>query len=166
MTDLKFLETYQGQSLDDLIALEDTHRIDSIVLAIEAALEAKAERGALSDAERVVLAVEALEREVNNGGYDQFFLNSSKAYAADIEAALRAIGCPQQSDIAKRALAALGIAGDITPKAIEGAQAAGGEALVACLGELDGEFYACSEPIADRLFAFVKENRSKIQLQG
>lgn len=164
MTDLEFLEAYDGQSLDELLAMETTHRIDSLVLAIETALEQKAKRGPLSPEERTILAIEGLEREINNGGYDQFFLNSSKEYARDIEAALRSIGCPQQADIAKRAVAALNIVGAITPGAIEAAQAAGGDELTDHLNELDNEYYGCEEPIADRLFSFVKQNRSKIRL--
>ncbi len=164
MSDLAFLAKYDDQSLDELLAMENSHRIDSLVLAIEAALDMKAMRGPLSPEERVVLAIEALEREVNNGGYDQFFLNSSNEYATEIEAALRSIGCPRQADIARRALAALRINGAITPGSINKAQEAGGEALRESLGELDGEYYSCDEPIADRLFAFVKENRDRIHL--
>ena len=164
MTDLEFLEAYDGQSLDELLAMETTHRIDSLVLAMETALEQKAKCGPLSPEERIILAIEGLEREINNGGYDQFFLNSSKEYARDIEAALRAIGCPQQADIAKRAVAALNIVGAITPGAIEEAQAAGGDDLTDHLNELDNEYYGCDEPIADRLFTFVKQNRSIIRL--
>ena len=38
-TDEPFLEAYDGQSTDELIALEGQFRIDSIVLAFEAALD-------------------------------------------------------------------------------------------------------------------------------
>ena len=168
MTEPVFLEEHGGQSLEELIAMEATHRIDSLVLAIESALERKAEdRGAasLSSAERVVLAVEALEREVNNGGYDQFFLNSSRAYAGDLERALRSIGCPEQADIARRAVAALAIKGAVTAESVEAAHSAGGDDLMDALSSLDDEYYACDEPIADRLFAFVKANRAAIRLQ-
>ena len=67
-TDQPFLDAYGGQTTDELIALESEYRIDSLVLAFEAALDAKAEH---SKQERVVLAVEAVEREVNNGGFTQ-----------------------------------------------------------------------------------------------
>lgn len=164
MTDPEFLEAYEGQSLDELLAMETTHRIDSLVLAMEAALDTKAQSAPLSREERIILAVESLEREINNGGYDQVFLNSSREYAADVEAALRSIGCPQQAEIAKRAIATLNITGAITPSSIEKAQAAGGEELTGALNELDTEYFSCDEPIADRLFAFVKQNRWKMRL--
>lgn len=168
MTEPVFLEEYGGQSLEELIAMESTHRIDSLILAIESALDKKAgDRGlaTLSSAERVVLAVEALEREVNNGGYDPFFLNSSRAHAGDVERALRAIGCPEQADIARRAVEALAIKGAVTAESVKAAHSAGGDDLMDALSSLDDEYYACDEPIADRLFAFVKANRAAIRLQ-
>jgi hypothetical protein len=38
------------------------------------------------------MAVESLEREVNNGGYDQFFVNAAE-YTPVIADSLSAIGC-------------------------------------------------------------------------
>ena len=168
MSNPEFLGGYDGQSLDELIAMESSHRIDSLVLAMESALDQKLSVGGpagLSAEERVILVIEALEREVNNGGYDQFFTNSSGAYAGEIEAALRSIGCPRQADIAKRALEALGVKGALTSASVEAALDAGGDDLSGRLGDLDDEYYKCDEPIADRLFAFVKANRAKVQLR-
>ena len=71
---------YAGESAEQLLALTASHRLDSLAVAFETALGQKAFKlgdGALSVAERDVLAIEALEREVNNGGYGQFFSNSS-----------------------------------------------------------------------------------------
>ncbi len=50
----------RADSLDEILALTRSYRIDSLVVAIEQALDAKSSQ--LSDAERAVLAVEALER--------------------------------------------------------------------------------------------------------
>src|SRR2546421_12023246 len=84
MSELQWLDGYSGQTVQQLIALERDYRIDSLVLAFEQAMDQKAARVGyenLTDAERTILAVEALEREVNNGGYGQFFVNSSREYA-------------------------------------------------------------------------------------
>jgi hypothetical protein len=78
MTEKEWLDERGGRNIEQLIALELTHRIDSIVVAIEDALMAKSE---VTEAEQVVLTVEAMEREVNNGGFEQFFLNSSNQSA-------------------------------------------------------------------------------------
>ena len=96
MTDLKWLDQYTGQTTDELIALEGEYRTDSLVLAFEQALDQKTARAGteeLTAEERVVLAVEALEREVNNGGYGQFFTNDSNEYTPIIVDALMRIGC-------------------------------------------------------------------------
>jgi len=168
MSDLTFLDGYTGQTLDELIALEASHRVDSLVLAMEAALEQRIERdgpGTIVPEERVILAVEALEREVNNGGYDQFFRNSSRQYAGEIESALEAIGCSQQAVISARAIKALGIMGRLTEDALERAVEDGGEALAENLQACDNDFYAATEDIVGQLFAFAKTNRSRIRLR-
>ena len=77
------------------------YRTDSLVLAFEEAIQKKAESSPISKEERYVLAVEALEREVNNGGYDQFFLNSSHDFMDVIKEALVAIGCPKTAAITR-----------------------------------------------------------------
>lgn len=137
-----FLEGYDGQSTDELIALAGKYRIDSLVLAFEQAIQQKA--AAPSKAEAYVLAVEALEREVNNGGYSQFFVNSSSDYAGIVVEALQAIGCPKTA-----AMTADAIAGRDDEKK-----------LAAC----DERYHANDEPIADRLFEWIGNNRARIQL--
>jgi hypothetical protein len=167
MPGTEFLESYGGQSLDELLRMEQTHRIDSLVLAIESALQTKAEaRGpqSLSQEERTVLAIEALEREVNNGGYEQFFLNSSNEYAADVVSALEAIGCPKNAAIARRAITALGLAGPPTPARLEEALENGGDELSDTLRSFNDDYYSCDEPIADRLFEFVRAHRQQIDI--
>ena len=138
-----FLPSYGGQSTEDLLALEGKYRIDSLVLAFEQAIQAKPKP---SREEAHVLAIEALEREVNNGGYSQFFTNSSNEFAPTIEGALRAIGCPKTADITHDAIAAFGTDGD--------------------LSVCDARYFANDEPIADRLFAWIKSNRAKISVGG
>lgn len=90
MPDLQWLDGYSGESVDELIVLEGKYRRGSLVLAFEQAMAQKAARAgedSLTADERTILAVEALEREVNNGGYGQFFLNS-REYASIIVDAL------------------------------------------------------------------------------
>ena len=60
---------------------------------------------ALSDTERTVYLVCVLDAQVDNGGFDQYFFNSSGDQAADAPAALDRIGALGASAIARRALA-------------------------------------------------------------
>jgi hypothetical protein len=165
----EFLEKYDGQSLAELLALEERYRIDSLVLAFEEALQQKEARGgadALSPEERVVLAIEAFEREVNNGGYEQFFINASNQYTPDIVRALNLVGCPKVAAITGAAIAALGLDPDLSPAAVEAAVESGGDAVREALGRFDDEFYEVTdEDIAACLFGFVKSNQGKIALR-
>ncbi len=114
-----YLDSYAGQSTEELLALEREFRVDSLVLAFEQAIQGKS-ADSISTEESYVLAVEGLEREVNNGGYSQFFGNSSGEFAPLIEAALRAIDCPKTADITRDAIAALRVKA-LTTEAVAGA---------------------------------------------
>jgi len=73
---LQWLEAYSGQKTSELIGLEREYCIPSLILAFEEAIARESMHRRLSEEERIVLAVEALEREVNNGGYSQFFITT------------------------------------------------------------------------------------------
>jgi hypothetical protein len=160
-----WLGGYSGQSVSQLLSLEGKYRTDSLVLAFEQAISQKAKRDgvqSLTDEERIVLAVEALEREVNNGGYDQFFVNSSREFAPTVVGALQHIGCKKTATITRRAITALGIS-DLTSEAIDAAMAEGDEQRLAKLNRYDDSYYKCAEPVAERLFAFIKANKTGIR---
>lgn len=160
----KWLE-YSGESADQLLSLEGKYRVDSLVVAFEQAIGQKAQRGgvqSLTDEERVVLAVEALEREVNNGGYDQFFVNSSREFAPTIVGALKRIGCKLTATITQRAIAALGVS-ELTSEAIDAAMAGDNEQRLAKLNRCDDSYHKNAEPIAERLFAFIQANKGGIR---
>ena len=58
---------------------------------------------ALSESEKVIATVFAIEAEVNNGGFDQFFFNSSGDLAFYAPTALVAIGAFEMAKIARKA---------------------------------------------------------------
>ena len=168
MPELQWLDGYSGESVDDLIALSVTHRVDSIVLAIEQALQERAAEVGLTrldEAEITVLAVEALEREVNNGGYHQFFLNTPE-YAPLVVDALKRISCHKTAEISARAISLVGLREPFTASQVEAAlRNDRDEKLVESLSdECDGPYYSSGEPIADRLFEYVRVNRASINL--
>ena len=57
----------------------------------------------LSDAEKKYFAVGLLEGEVYNGGFDQYFFNSSSDYYSDAEIGLEEMGAVQSLSLLKRA---------------------------------------------------------------
>ena len=161
---LKWLDGYSGQTVDQLLSMEDEYRVDSIVAAFEQALDQKAARervGSLSEEEHIVLAIEALEREVNNGGYQQFFQNESREYAPMIVQALARIGCPRTAAITQQAIDALHLP-NLTAGAIE--SALGEEDSEAGLDDCDDLYYNTGENIAAQLLAFIRMNKDCIKL--
>ena len=168
MAERAFLESYDGQTTDELIALEARYRIDSLVLAFESALSRKAEQvglQSLSWPERVVLAVESMEREVNSVGWVGFFSTPSQPYAAVLESALIAIECPGYAGLAARALAELRVQGPVDADSLSDALERGGDELSDALDDLDAEYQALGgESIERQLFAFIKANRRDIRL--
>jgi hypothetical protein len=162
-----WLNGYEGRTVEELISLEGKYRIDSLVSAFEEAIGQKLQRDgstALNDEEQTVMAVEALEREVNNGGYNQFFTNSSNGFAAIIVDSLRRIGCKKTARLTQRAIDALEIS-DLTVEAIDTEMAIDNKQRTKKLNACDETYYRAAEPIAERLFAFIKLNRQNIRVR-
>jgi hypothetical protein len=166
-----FLPEYTGQSIDEILESGDRYRIDSLVCALETALILKQVRlgsHALSDEELLVLAVEALEREVNNGGYHQFFFNTaniptSAIFVRRIVDDLRRIGCDQTAGITEQAIATLELPG-LDPGAILDRLDEADDELVELLNDLDNAYYAAAEDVAGNLFGFAKLNKSRFNI--
>ncbi len=161
--DKPFLNSYTGQTTRELIDLKDAYRIDSIVLAFEDAINRK-DRAALSEPEFTVLAVESLEREVNNGGYHQFFTNDSCEFAGRIVKALSEIGCVNCAAITGEALSVIKVEDLSDSRAV--AEVAleltepEREQLYAC----DEKYYGNNEDIAGNLFSFIERSSEQIRI--
>lgn len=165
MTEEIFLDSYDGQTVEELISLENSHRIDSLVLAFEEAIDNKRMSegdGSLSDIEWIVLAIEGLEREVNNGGFSQFFYNSTVEFAPVIVESLKKISCPKTADIAQRAIDILEL-DNLDPDSIEKRIDPDNEELEKKLGGLDNEFFEYVEDISGALFNYIKNNKNEIK---
>lgn len=168
MAELKWLDGYSGQSVGELVALASEFRVDSIVLAFEQAIQQTIDRDDLSqlnEAELTILAVESLEREVNNGGYHQFFLNTPE-YAPFVVAALKRIGCPKTVHISDLAISLIGLRQPFTAKQVEAAldRDPDGKLIEVLIDQCDRPYDDSGEPIADRLFMYISTNRGSIRL--
>ena len=167
MSEQDFLDSYSGQTTAELLALEEIYRVDSIIMAFEQALEQRsAQQGSfnLTSVERMILAIEALEREVNNGGYDQFFRNSSVEYASIVASALNAIGCPQTAQITLDALSALGLSSTPTADEIENIMSTDNAEREEKLNDCDSRYYVTGESLALALFAYIKSHSNEVQI--
>jgi len=156
---------YSGQTTSELIACKNSHRIGPLLCAFEWGIQAKvglAGEDELSKDERLVLAVMALQREVNNGGYSQFFTNSSRRFASIIVECLQRINCANTAAITKKAIAALGVR-QLDPDSVSGAALNAVPAINEKLDALDKEFYRIVE-IEQQLFEFIESHQNNIQL--
>ena len=165
MPELKWLDMYSGQSVDQLLSMEGEYRIDSLIVAFHQAIDQKRARegdDSLSMEERMILAIQALESEVNNGGYEQFFINGSNEYAPMIVQALVRIGCRRTAEITQKAIDALHL---VNPnvEAIEAAMASG-DADVNAMSECDNSYFKSGEDIGGQLFSFITQNKDAISL--
>jgi len=168
MADLKWLDKYSGESTEELISLEGKYRTDSLVVAFEQALEQKIERlgeESLTREEHVILVIEALEREVNNGGFELLFINSSKRYASLFTEALELIGCTETANLTRQAIDILGIREPISVEAIDRVMEQENEEREKKLGECDDRYYQIAGDLSIPLFEFIKKNRDKITLK-
>jgi hypothetical protein len=158
---------YTGQTTDEILACSETHDLVSLLFAFEWGLQAKARalggEDKLNDEERLVLSVLALDREVNNGGFDQFFRNSSYRFTPRILSDLRRIGADKRAAITGRAIDALQL-DQLKPSAIEAVVAIEDPARDEALSGCDDDFYALADD-AENLFAFIVTNRQQIQVE-
>ncbi len=163
LSDLGWVQGYAGQTVDEILAYEGTEGLPFLLSALEEAIEEKMKAtGAakMTGVERMVLAVMALLREVNNGGYGQFFRNSSRRFAPAIVSDLVRIGCTEIADITQLALDKLDVPKLSGPE-IEAAMARQDVARDRALNRCDIAFYERTE-IYERLFSYVKAHQAGI----
>jgi uncharacterized protein DUF4375 len=156
---------YTGQTTSELLACKNSHRIDSLLCAFEEGIQAKLKppgNGDLTEEENLVLGVMALDREVNNGGYHQFFLNSSCRFAPVILDYLRRIECAATEAITGRAIAALQLP-DLSAQTVSAIIRTENPERDEILDSCDREFYKLSE-ITPQLFAYIETHQDRIRL--
>ncbi len=105
---------------------------------------------------RVFASIWAVESEVNNGGFGQYFQNSSAATGPFVVQALEIVGAPRTADICRRAIAIAFPAG--LPPTAEAISAAAAEFGVDKLDDVDSDFVEYPHDLTELLFAYVAEH--------
>jgi hypothetical protein len=118
----------------------------------------------LSFAERVFGLIWELESEVNNGGFRQYFWNSTGALAPYVVDALKAVGAVAAAGIAQQALALVGPdiswSDDAARKAhISQLSSQAKEQL----HDLDQAFYVYPDDLTTLLYRYATEHRSELR---
>ena len=109
--------------------------------------------------QKVFSAIWAVESEVNNGGFSQYFSNESSGSASFVVEALETIGAPKTASICKRAITAAFPAGlPQTLETIRSAAADFSDEILEKLEPLDQEFFSYPHSLTDLLFAYVSEH--------
>lgn len=110
--------------------------------------------------QKVFSAIWAVESEVNNGGFAQYFQNSTSAETASfLVEALNTIGAPRTADICRRAIECAFPSG--LPATTEGICSAAEQIADGRLDELQGldsEFMQYPHNLTDLLFAYVVDH--------
>ena len=115
----------------------------------------------LTYAERVFFVSTQLEGEVNNGGFSQFFYNSSGNYSNEVANSLREIGANKTAEIYDRVLHALGCSIPENRNEREKILDALPDSVWGMLNECDNEFYNSSEKLAELYYQFIIRNRAQ-----
>lgn len=109
--------------------------------------------------QKVFSAIWAVESEVNNGGFSQYFLNDSAESASFVVEALQSVRAPKTAAICERAIAAAFPDGlPQNPESIRSAAADFADETLEKLDSLDREFFAYPHNLTELLFAYVSEN--------
>ena len=113
----------------------------------------------LNEYERTIVITQELENEVNNGGFEQFFDNSSGQFAYEIVPAFTRIGAGKTAEICAKAVGAFphtlpadweerrALLDEIEDKAVA-------DILAAC----DDAFYAYEEDLESLNAAYIRKN--------
>jgi len=115
-----------------------------------------------SFAQKVFSSVWAVESEVNNSGFSQYFLSSSAETAAFVADALETIGAPKTADICRRAIKSAFPEGlPATPEVISSLAAEFSDDTLAQLDALDTEFFAYPHDLTELLYAHVSRHHEE-----
>lgn len=111
----------------------------------------------LTASQRVFYLNQSLEREVNNGGFHQFFFNSSGDHADETVGALDSIGALRTAELLREAISQFP-AGKV-PRDPDERQVLMVDSLSnGAFEDLDEKFYAYEDPLTDLNFEWIRKN--------
>ena len=153
---------YNKMTLTDIWKIEDKN---SLILALDEHVAEKCAYGgnmdALSEQERIFYIVQTLEKEVNNGGFSQFFYNSSGDFSGELLYSLAEIGADEISVICGKALNAFGCEIPVDrgerEELLDDMESNGVDEI---FDECDDEFYNNMDILTELSYAYVMKHRT------
>lgn len=150
-------------TLDELLAINDPNTF-AVELTDAIWGQASVDFDEMSEAEQTAFCIDGLEREVNNGGFNQFFFNSAGDQAVQTVAALHRIGAHAAAALVERANGAFGIAGPSSDRNARQKQIESlGEQSSALWEALDNAFLEYPDALARLLQEYVRMHRAEFR---
>jgi len=164
---MEFKKNKQDSNFDLEKVLTMDNETD-IILAIDEYLNEKSEYCEkienLNESQKTFIIVENLEREINNGGFNQFYFNSSGDFSYETVDALIKIGANKTAEIVKKANSQF--PNEKLPKerierqeVLEQIEDKADEIWETC----DTDFYEYEDDIGGLLIEFVKNNKEEFK---
>ncbi len=162
MKEKEWFENKDNLTIKEIIELESKYRTDSLNVAIENILIKKDEdsNSEINEYELLVLAIQSFEREINNGGFVQFFSNESRMFIPFILKFLNKINANKTEKITLKAMEILNIQFEGNPDEFfdKLGNALEDENIEEELNSLDELYYKKNESIETLLFSYVKKH--------
>lgn len=120
----------------------------------------------LAQPEKVFVCIWGLEGEVNNGGLDQYYFNSSGDHALDAVSSLEAIGAKHTADVIRQANALFGEKGPSPHRFTRQKQLdALGDAKTKKMNEIEEAFFKYEDKLEQLLETYVFKNAEAFGLK-
>ena len=147
------------KTLDEIWQLEDPlDMIGELSVYIAVKCHYGEDLSVLSVPERIFYTTQILEMEVNNGGFDQFFFNSSGNLANDVVHAFTEIGAVKTADICRKAVSVYGV--EVPADRDERYDIlSDNEELEEILEKCDDAFFDYEENLNELNYAYVMRNK-------
>ena len=159
-----FKKNKPNKSSSDMDCIWKLTDANDFVIAMTEHLDNKTQYGdnmsVLSEAERTFYITQTLEMEINNGGFSQFFYNTSGNFSNELVSAFTVIGATATAAICQKAISALGqvipIDRDERQSLLDELE---GEKLNEILEECDNAFFAYEDDLNELNYNFVMKNK-------
>lgn len=113
----------------------------------------------LNDIEKTFVYIDLLEGQVHNGGFDQFFFNSSGSYTYGILSSYKKIKANKTAELLETAMKLFPIQPIPTNTAIRRQYMVNVEEFISeRWNDLDDEFYKYADNVPELLISFIKEH--------
>ncbi|MBN2302471.1 MAG: DMP19 family protein [Lentisphaerae bacterium] len=152
-----------AQTIDEALGMETTKSLIAINGLIQKKLGTQ-NYSVLSHSELVVLAIDWLQSDVNNGGYHQYFYNSYSDLAQEAVNGLREIGANRMAEITEKACSIFPDSN--VPKDRNERQTLlekAGEKGETILRKLDDEFFKYPDNINALLIEYIKKHKAEFK---